>query len=196
MGVREQAIERFQTWFQEAKACEAIDDATVMTLATVSPAGQPAARTVLLKGVDEAGFVFYTNTTSRKGQHLAAQPRAALTFYWPPLGRQVLVEGGVSPVPDAEADGYFASRPRLSQIGAWASHQSQPLDSPEVLAQRVAELERYYQGVTIPRPPHWSGYRVDPTLMEFWMAGDGRLHHRERYAPDDDGHWHHGYVNP
>ncbi|MDN3517913.1 pyridoxamine 5'-phosphate oxidase [Aquisalimonas lutea] len=196
MNLRNEAIQRFRDWFDQARDCESIADATAMTLSTVSPHGQPAARTVLLKQVDERGFVFYTNRRSRKGQHLAANPRAALCFYWPPLGLQVLVEGTVTDVGDEEADAYFASRPRLSQIGAWASEQSRPLESPEVLAERVAELEREYEGVTVPRPPHWSGYRVDPQFMEFWSAGDGRLHRRERYEADAGGAWSHCFVNP
>ncbi len=196
MSLREDAIRRFQDWFEQARAHEDVGDATAMTLSTVSPDGQPAARTVLLKAVDVDGFVFYTNKRSRKGQHLSATPRAGLCFFWPPLGLQVLVEGSVSDVTDAEADAYFASRPRLSQIGALASHQSEPLDAPETLARRVEELEQQYAGQPIPRPRHWSGYRVTPTLMEFWSAGDGRLHRRERYDADAEGQWHHYFVNP
>lgn len=196
MTLREQAIDRFQEWFRQAQDCAEIADATAMTLATVSDRGQPAARTVLLKGVDHRGFVFYTNTRSRKGQHLAAQPRAAVCFYWAPLNLQVLVEGEVSRVSDDEADAYFASRPRLSQIGAWASDQSQPLDNPETLAERVSALERDYRDDEVPRPPHWTGYRIDPTLMEFWAAAEGRLHRRERYERNADGAWSHCFVNP
>lgn len=196
MSLREDAIARFREWFDEAKAHEGIADATAMTLSTVSPEGQPAARTVLLKAVDDSGFVFYTNKRSRKGRHLTATPRAALCFFWPPLGLQVLVEGVASDVSDAEADAYFASRPRLSQLSAWASHQSEPLASQEALARRVEELDQAYAGQAIPRPPHWSGYRIDPTLMEFWSAGDGRLHRRERYEVDTEGQWHHYFVNP
>lgn len=196
MTLREQAIERFQEWFGRARNCAEIADATAMTLATVSDKGQPAARTVLLKGVDERGFVFYTNSRSRKGEHLATQPRAALCFYWPPLNLQILVEGEVCQVSDDEADTYFASRPRLSQIGAWASEQSRPLESPDVLAERVSALEREYASKDVPRPPYWTGYRVDPTLMEFWAAADGRLHRRERYERCSDGSWSHYFVNP
>ncbi|SEO43249.1 pyridoxamine 5'-phosphate oxidase [Aquisalimonas asiatica] len=196
MTLREQAIDRFQEWFRQAQDCAEIADATAMTLATVSDGGQPAARTVLLKGVDHRGFVFYTNTRSRKGLHLATQPRAAVCFYWAPLNLQVLVEGDVSQVSGDEADAYFASRPRLSQVGAWASEQSQPLDSPETLAARVDALEREYADQPVPRPPHWTGYRIDPTLMEFWAAADGRLHRRERYQRDGDGAWSHCFVNP
>lgn len=196
MSLRDSALERFRQWFAEARDNDAVDDATVMTLSTVSPEGQPAARTVLLKQMDDRGFVFYTNWRSRKGQHLVAQPRAALCFYWAPLGRQVLVEGDVAGVSDEEADAYFASRPRLSQIGAWASAQSEPLESPETLARRVEELERAYADRTVPRPPHWSGFRVDPRFLEFWSAGDGRLHQRERYECDSRGVWTHCFVNP
>ncbi|MFV8834283.1 pyridoxamine 5'-phosphate oxidase [Aquisalimonas sp.] len=196
MTLREQAIDRFQEWFSQAQECAAIADATAMTLATVSEGGQPGARTVLLKGVDHRGFVFYTNTRSRKGRHLAVQPRAAVCFYWAPLNLQVLVEGEVGQVSDEEADAYFASRPRLSQIGAWASEQSQPLDSLETLAERVSTLEQDYADRTVPRPPHWTGYRIDPAFMEFWAAADGRLHRRERYERGDDGTWSHCFVNP
>ncbi|WP_290651555.1 pyridoxamine 5'-phosphate oxidase [Aquisalimonas sp.] len=196
MSLREEAIERFQQCFRQAEACAQIADATAMTLSTVSPEGQPAARTVLLKQLDQRGFVFYTNTQSRKGRHLAAQPRAGLCFYWAPLSLQVLVEGLVSQVSHEEADAYFASRPRLSQIGAWASRQSEPLDSLETLARRVEDLEREYADKTIPRPPYWSGYRVDPGFIEFWTAGDGRLHRRERYERGPDAQWTHYFVNP
>ena len=196
MSLRDDAMERFEQWFSQARECREIADATAMTLATVSADGQPAARTVLLKGVDERGFVFYTNTLSRKGRHLSATPRAALCFYWTALNLQVLIEGSVTPVSEAEADGYFQSRPRLSQIGAWASKQSEPLESPEALAQRVADLDQEFGDAVIPRPPHWSGYLVVPTFMEFWSAGDGRLHRRERYQAEADGTWAHCFVNP
>jgi pyridoxamine 5'-phosphate oxidase len=157
--------------------------------------GQVSARTVLLKGYDERGFVFYTNTLSRKGRQLAENPRAALTFLWAPLGRQVLIEGAVGFVSDDEADAYFASRPRLSQAGAWASRQSEALETKELLEQRVADIEARYEGRQIPRPPHWTGYRLEPDLIEFWAAGEGRLHERDRYWLED-GQWQYSLLNP
>lgn len=193
--LREEAIDRFIRLFQRAEQAQ-VPEHTAMTLATVHADGRPAARTVLLKEVDHRGFVFYTNQRSRKGQDLAATPAAALCFHWHPLASQVLVEGDVEPVSDAEADAYYASRPRLSRIGAWASDQSQPLRDRRQLEQRVAEYERRFAGGPIPRPPHWSGYRVIPRFMEFWYAGDGRLHERERYELPVDGPGRCYLVNP
>ncbi|MCK8515558.1 pyridoxamine 5'-phosphate oxidase [Methylonatrum kenyense] len=193
--LREEAIDRFIQLFRRAEQ-EKVPEHTAMTLATVRADGRPAARIVLLKDVDHRGFVFYTNQRSRKGQDLAVTPAAALCFYWPPLASQVLVEGDVVPVSAAEADAYFASRPRLSQIGAWASEQSRPLHDRQQLEQRVADFERQFAEGPIPRPPDWSGYRVIPRLMEFWYAGDGRLHERERYELPLDGPGRHYLVNP
>lgn len=170
----------FRTWMAEAESTE-VNDPTAMALATVGPGGRPSIRIVLLKGLDDCGFVFYTNTESRKGDHLAATPSAALNFHWKGLRRQVRVEGPVERVTEAEADAYFASRPRGSQIGAWASLQSRPLDSRETLETRVTELEAAYAGRTVPRPPHWSGYRVLPELVEFWQDREFRLHDRFQY---------------
>jgi pyridoxamine 5'-phosphate oxidase len=195
MGLYDDALGRFHTVFDAARAAGA-PEPNAMTLATVAANGRPSARTVLLKGVDERGFVFYTNRTSRKGQHLAVNPVAALCLHWPVLSRQVLIEGVVEQVSDVESDAYFASRPRLSQLGAWASRQSQPLPAPEALATQVAEVEARFDAGPIPRPPHWGGYRLVPDLIEFWSAGDGRLHTRDRYARTADGDWVHGYLNP
>ena len=181
--------------FQRA-ADEGVPEHTAMTLATVHPDGRPAARTVLLKDVDQRGFVFYTNRRSRKGHDLAATASAALCFHWHPLASQVLVEGDVELVSDAEADAYYASRPRLSRLGAWASQQSQPLRDREELAARVEEYDQRFPGEDIPRPPHWSGYRVIPRFMEFWYAGDGRLHERERYELPAEGPGSRYLVNP
>lgn len=191
----EEALGRFREAFEAAKANEAVAEPTAMTLATATASGRVSARTVLLKGFDERGFVFYTNTLSRKGRHLDENPHAALTFHWSPLGRQILVEGDVEFVSDAEADAYFATRPRLSQAGAWASRQSEALDTKAVLEQRVADIEARYEGCEIPRPPHWTGYRVRPDLIEFWQAGDGRLHDRDRYWLEG-GLWRHSVLNP
>jgi pyridoxamine 5'-phosphate oxidase len=195
MTLHDQAMERFQAALERARNDERIIEPTAMTLATALPDGHPSARTVLLKQVDRRGFVFYTNTLSRKGRQLAANPRAALVFLWAPLAEQVLVEGDVEPVTAEEADAYFRSRPRLSQIGAWASEQSQPLDDRETLVRRVEEFDRRYGDDPIPRPPHWSGYRVRPDLIEFWAGKAGRLHERDRYW-HEAGEWRHTLLNP
>jgi pyridoxamine 5'-phosphate oxidase len=151
---------------------------------TVSADGAPSVRIVLLKGVDERGFVFYTNLNSRKGRELTATPRAALCFYWPALDVQIRVEGTIEQVSDAEADAYFASRARESQIGAWASLQSEELSSMDALRARVAEMEARFANEPVPRPPQWSGRRVKPSSIEFWHAGEHRLHERRRYERD------------
>lgn len=190
----QEAISRFQELLQQAGQTGLAEPAA-MSLATVSADGRPEVRTVLLKEVDERGFVFYTNTLSRKGRSLAAHPRAALCLFWQPLLTQVLVEGRTEPVAPAEADAYWATRPRASQIGAWTSQQSEPLHSREELDQRFAEYEERFQGQAIPRPPHWSGYRVKPDLIEFWFSRAGRLHDRERYLHHPDG-WRKALVNP
>ncbi|MCB1554552.1 MAG: pyridoxamine 5'-phosphate oxidase [Xanthomonadales bacterium] len=164
---------------------------TAMTLATRGEQDRLAARTVLLKAHDDRGFVFYTNTRSRKGEDLAAHPSAALLFHWKHLrhGVQVRIEGAVQPVTDDEADRYFASRPRMSQIGAWASDQSRTLDRRETFEARIAEIEQRFEGQDVPRPPHWSGYRVVPQSIEFWYAADFRLHERQLYERQEDGSW-------
>jgi pyridoxamine 5'-phosphate oxidase len=167
----------FASWMADAEASEP-NDPNAMTLASVSATGAPSARIVLLKGLDEAGFVFYTNTQSRKGEEIAANPAVALLFHWKSLRRQIRIEGPASPVTAAEADAYFATRPRVSRLGAWASDQSRPLADRSVLEARVAAMEERYPGDAIPRPPHWSGYRVQPTLFEFWQDMPFRLHDR------------------
>jgi pyridoxamine 5'-phosphate oxidase len=175
-------IEHFARWFAEAQACE--PEANAMTLATATASGAPAARMILLKDADARGFVFYTNLDSRKSAELAANPQVALCFHWKSLGRQVRVEGTVEPVSSAEADAYFASRPRESQIGAWASDQSRPLPSRAVLEERVAAAEARFAPGAVPRPPHWSGYRVLPSRLEFWEHKPFRLHDRLVYVRD------------
>ena len=157
-------------------------DATAMTLSTVGSDGRPSARVVLLKGVDGGGLVFYTNTRSKKGRELANDPRVALTLWWPRIGWQVRVEGAAAAVRDAEADAYFATRARGSQLGAWASDQSDPLASRAELEARLAAFDARWPNQPVPRPPHWSGYRVTPTLIEFWKNRDDRLHEREEYS--------------
>ena len=171
---------QFDAWFGDAERGEP-RDANAMTLATAAPDGMPSARIVLLKGHDDRGFVFYTNRTSRKGEELAANRRAALLFHWKSLGRQVRIEGTVEDVTDAEADAYYASRPRVSRLGAWASDQSRPLPSRAELEQRLAALESRWPDEAIPRPPHWSGYRVVPVRFEFWQEAPFRLHDRTTY---------------
>lgn len=181
------ALDVFSALLEEAKA--GIDpEPTAMTLATADGDGRPAARTVLLKGFDAGGFVFYTNFNSRKGRQLAGNPQAALLFHWKHIrdGVQVKIEGTVEPVSAAEADAYFASRPRGSQIGAWASLQSEPLASRELFEQRIAETEARYEGMDVPRPPHWSGFRVVPERIEFWYGARFRLHERECYTRDGE----------
>ncbi len=160
-----------------------------MTLATAAADGTPSARTVLLKGFDASGFVFYTNYESRKGRELAENPRAALLFYWPHFDRQVVVWGSVARETPAASDAYFASRPRDSQLGAWASDQSRVIAGRDVLEQRLASLARRFQGREVPRPPHWGGFRVRPTRFEFWQAGTARLHDRFQYVRSEDGRW-------
>jgi pyridoxamine 5'-phosphate oxidase len=168
---------------QAAQACVEPD---AMVLSTVDPDGRPSGRYVLLKAVDERGFVFYTNLDSRKARALAANPYASLCFYWPPLHKQVRVEGRVERVSDAEADSYFATRPRDSQIGAWASQQSAVLESSAILSGKVAAIRDRFSDGNVPRPPFWSGFRVVPTSIEFWSRDPARLHLRERFDRQGD----------
>jgi pyridoxamine 5'-phosphate oxidase len=170
---------------------------TAMTVATLGKGGRLAARAVLLKAFDERGFVFYTNYESRKGRELLAHPQAALLFHWKTVrdGVQVRIEGKVEPVSDTEADTYFASRPRGSQLGAWASLQSAPLSSREEFDRRYAQFEQQYEGRSVPRPPHWSGFRVVPDAFEFWYGAQFRLHERYVYRLQD-GVWTEGMLYP
>lgn len=179
----------FGDWFAEADRMEP-RDANAMTLATADSQGRPAARTVLLKDWDRNGFVFYTNTHSRKGLDLAANARAALLFYWKSLGRQLRIEGAVAPVSSAAADAYFASRPRESRLGAWASQQSAVMAGgwPD-FETALAEMRARFGDGDIPRPPHWSGYRVAPEVIEFWEEGPNRLHVRRLFRPTAEGRW-------
>jgi pyridoxamine 5'-phosphate oxidase len=186
---------KFQEWMQEAWSHEP-DDANAMTLATATPDGIPSARTVLLKGADDRGFVFYTNIESRKGEELAANTHAALLFHWKPQARQVRIEGRVERVTDAEADAYFATRARISRLGAWASDQSRVLPERAQLEQRLATFEAKYPGEDIPRPPDWSGYRVIPERFEFWQGMEFRLHDRTVYTRAANGGWTIGKLYP
>ncbi len=178
----------FAAWFAEAQE-SGLYEPNAMTLATADAAGRPSARVVLLKGVDARGFTFFTNYASRKGQELAANPWAALCFWWGPLERQVRVEGQVGQISAAESDDYFRSRPRGAQLGAWVSAQSQVIPNRQVLEQRLAQLEAEYAGQEPPRPPYWGGYRLLPSAFEFWQGGLHRLHDRLHYTRLPDATW-------
>jgi len=187
MSFPTEVIERFEDGMQAAR--DAMEpEPTAISLATSTKSGRLSVRTMLLKDFDETGFVFYTNTRSNKGHQLAENPQAAVCIVWKSIFRQVLVEGKVETVTDAEADAYFASRPRGSQIGAWASLQSDELDSRATLEQRVTEYEQKFADKDVPRPPHWSGYRVIPDMIEFWYGKESRLHDRFRFT-FQNGEW-------
>lgn len=184
----------FDTWYAEAKEAE-INDADAMALATAMPDGLPSVRMVLLKGHGPQGFTFYTNADSRKGHELAANPRAGLLFHWKALRRQVRIEGPVQEVSAADADGYFATRSRDSQLGAWASDQSRPLDARGTFEARYDEVRARFEGSDVPRPPRWTGFRVSPERIEFWSDRPHRLHERRLFTLDRDG-WSEGLLYP
>jgi pyridoxamine 5'-phosphate oxidase len=181
-------IAQFERWFEDARRAE-IHEPNAMTLATVDAGGQPSARVVLLKGVDRRGLAFFTNLTSRKSRELEANARAALVFWWGPLARQVRFEGLVEPTDEAEAEAYFASRPRGSQIGAWASAQSSVLPSREALEAAVRSYDRRFAAGRVPRPAFWGGFRLVPARVEFWQGQSDRLHDRLCYLGHADGDW-------
>jgi pyridoxamine 5'-phosphate oxidase len=187
-------IALFDAWLVEARHSEP-NDANAMALATVDADGQPSVRMVLLKGHDQRGFVFYTNLNSRKARELVDSGKAALLFHWKSLRRQVRIEGPVTGVATEEADAYFATRARDSQLGAWASDQSQPLPARAVFEQQFAEMQARFDGEDVPRPPHWSGFRVVPERIEFWLDREHRLHERRLFTHDADG-WSEGLLYP
>ena len=187
-------LDLFRAWYDEARGTE-INDPDAMALATADSEGRPSVRMVLLKGYDERGFVFYTNREGRKAGELAVNPQAALLLHWKSLRRQVRIEGAVTPVTDAESDAYFASRGRDSQLGAWASDQSRPLDARGTFERRFEEMQRRFEGQRVSRPPHWGGYRVKPERIEFWLDRAHRLHERRLFVRHGDG-WSEGLLYP
>ncbi len=190
----EDPFKKFGEWFAAAEGSEQ-NDPNAMTVATVGPNGRPAARILLLKSWDKTGFSFYGNLGSRKAREMQGNNHVALLFHWKSLARQVRIEGTVSPVSDEQADAYFASRPRMSQIGAWASQQSHPLPSREVFESRVAEVETRFQGQPVPRPEFWSGWKLAPDYFEFWQGIDFRLHDRFTFTKTETG-WDTGRLYP
>jgi pyridoxamine 5'-phosphate oxidase len=194
MDMADDPFALFDDWYKRARETE-INDSNAMALATADAEGRPSVRMVLLKGHGPDGFIFYTNYEGRKGGELLANPHAALLFHWKSLRRQIRIEGPVTPVDDATADAYFATRSRDSQLGAWASDQSRPLPERSIFEQRFAEVEKLFADKPVPRPPHWSGFRVTPQRIEFWEDRDHRLHHRRVFTRTASG-WDEGLLYP
>lgn len=195
-AINSNPLDTFTELFEQAKQHPQVLDATVLSLATASPEGKPANRMVLLKHFSEEGFIFYTNLGSQKAQHLTSNPWAAMCFFWKPLGQQIRIEGKVSIVTDAVADEYFSTRPLQSRIGAWASKQSQALDSVDTLLERVEYYTTKSASAPITRPPFWSGYCLQPERMEFWYEGDFRVHQRIEYSQNKGSGWQHRLLFP
>lgn len=191
----EDPFPQFAEWYAEARQSEP-NDSNAMALATADADGRPSVRMVLLKGHGPDGFIFYTNFEGRKADDLLVNPNAALLFHWKSLRRQIRIEGAVGRVDDATADAYFATRSRDSQLGAWASDQSRPLDSRATFMNRYADMKAEFEGMDVPRPPHWSGFRLVPRRIEFWQDREHRLHERWLYTSDGKGGWSKGMLYP